>query len=285
VTKSDSGVQILWSDDHVSVHPWTLLKGAMPNATRSIPRDGQIPFDSTIAEKPREISYDAVMNETDSSGMAKLTNDIHVHGFCFVVDTPVTPEATEKLLEKIGPIRNTHYGGFYDFIPDQAMADTAYTNIALAAHTDTTYFSEPARLQAFHMLSHQQPPDYTPEEGELGGRSLLVDGFKAAEDLLSRDPASYSILQNTHIPWHASGNDGITIAPYKAFPVIETMDTGKRIRWNNGDRGVIDWRASRHWYHAAEKFDSFVKDPHNEYWFQLRPGRVLSKLMLIFASK
>jgi trimethyllysine dioxygenase len=203
-----------------------------------------------------------------------------VHGFCFVVDTPVTPESTEKLLEKIGPIRNTHYGGFYDFIPDQAMADTAYTNIALAAHTDTTYFSEPARLQAFHMLSHQQPSGYTPEEGELGGRSLLVDGFKAAEDLLSQDRASYSILQNTNIPWHASGNDGITIAPYKAFPVIETMDSGKRIRWNNGDRGVIDWRASRHWYRAAEKFDSLVKDSRNEYWFQLQPGRVLSELML-----
>jgi hypothetical protein len=94
VTKSDSGVEILCkglpyhksrilayllligSDDHVSVHSWTLLKGAMPYATRSIPRDGQIPFDSTIAEKPREVSYDAVMSEANSSGMAKLTNDI-----------------------------------------------------------------------------------------------------------------------------------------------------------------------------------------------------------------
>lgn len=31
-------------------------------------------------------------------------------GFCLVEGTPVTPEATEALLESIGPIRNTHYG-------------------------------------------------------------------------------------------------------------------------------------------------------------------------------
>ena len=33
-----------------------------------------------------------------------------VYGFCFVDDTPATPEATESLLAAIGPIRNTHYG-------------------------------------------------------------------------------------------------------------------------------------------------------------------------------
>lgn len=31
-------------------------------------------------------------------------------GFCLVEGTPATPEATEALLESIGPIRNTHYG-------------------------------------------------------------------------------------------------------------------------------------------------------------------------------
>lgn len=40
---------------------------------------------------------------------------------------------TEDLLEEIGPIRVTHYGGFYDFIPNLALADTAYTNLALPA--------------------------------------------------------------------------------------------------------------------------------------------------------
>jgi trimethyllysine dioxygenase len=58
------------------------------------------------------------------------------------------PSATEELLKSIAFIRETHYGGFYDFTADLASKDTAYTNIALEAHTDTTYFSDPAGLQA-----------------------------------------------------------------------------------------------------------------------------------------
>lgn len=55
-------------------------------------------------------------------------------GFAFVTGVPTdSAEATKKLLEKIAFIRETHYGGFYDFVPDLAHADTAYTTQALAA--------------------------------------------------------------------------------------------------------------------------------------------------------
>lgn len=77
---------------------------------------------------------------------------------------PATPDATQRLLEQIGPIRNTHYGtvilrscdtmlwrvftnafagGFYDFTSDLSSKDTAYTSESLEPHTDTTYFTDP----------------------------------------------------------------------------------------------------------------------------------------------
>jgi alpha-ketoglutarate-dependent taurine dioxygenase len=158
-------------------------------------------------------------------------------GFVFVEGTPFDDSIhTKNLLERIGPIRETHYGGFYDFIPDMAKADTAYTNIALAAHTDTTYFTDPAGLQAFHLLSH------TPSPGEptaSGGESLLVDGLNAARILKKEDPGFFKQLANQGLPWHASGNEGITITPDELFPVIELNALGVpvRIRWNADDRG------------------------------------------------
>ena len=77
------------------------------------------------------------------------------YGFCYIDNTPSPdPAPTEALLQRIAFIRETHYGGFYDFTADLASQDTAYTNIALEAHTDNTYFSDPAGLQAFHLLSH-----------------------------------------------------------------------------------------------------------------------------------
>lgn len=159
-------------------------------------------------------------------------------GLVFVEDTPFDDSIhTKRLLERIGPIRETHYGGFYDFIPDMAKADTAYTNIALAAHTDTTYFTDPAGLQAFHLLSHTPSPG---EPDAAGGESLLVDGFHAAKVLEKSSKGSYQTLCRMAIPWHASGNQGVTITPTKMFPVFSLGADGQtvhRVRWNADDRG------------------------------------------------
>jgi trimethyllysine dioxygenase len=189
-------------------------------------------------------------------------------------------------LEKIAFIRVTHYGGFYDFVPDLALADTAYTNLALPAHTDTTYFSDPAGLQAFHMLSHFPPAGIDPAMEELGGKSLLVDAFQAARILKQEDPAAYATLGKVKLPWHASGNKGITIAPDRRYPVLEIDEvTGElhRVRWNNDDRGVVpfDTKVSPdQWYDAARKWDSIIRRSSVEYWTQLSPGRPLSECSL-----
>lgn len=162
-----------------------------------------------------------------------------------------------------------------------AFGDTAYTNIALPAHTDTTYFTDPAGLQAFHMLSHEAPPGQS-AQGELGGKSLLVDGFYAADILKEEDPRAFEILSKVAIPRHASGNAGITISPDKRYPVFEIDETtGKlaRLRWNNDDRGVVPFTddvSPTEWYAAARKWDSIIQRPEVEYWVQLQPGQVLS---------
>lgn len=194
-----------------------------------------------------------------------------IWGFCYITKVDATPEATEELLRRIAFIRETHYGGFYDFTADLAKADTAYTNIALPAHTDNTYFSDPAGLQAFHLLSHT--------EGE-GGASLLVDGFKAAETLLEEDKEAYHVLATVNVNAHASGNKGISIQPYRGFPVLEhDVRQGNllRVRWNTPDRCGLELPMEEvdRWYAAARKFDAILKRKENEYWEQLQPGTVL----------
>lgn len=159
------------------------------------------------------------------------------------------------------------------------MADTAYTNIALPAHTDTTYFSEPAGLQAFHCLSHEAPPDHNPDE-PLGGESLLVDGFNAARIMKKESRHLYDVLKRTTIPWHASGNEGIAIAPDRPYPVLEIeRSTGnlQRIRWNNDDRGVVHVNDAEKWYQAAQLWNEIIRRKTSEYWFKLTPGTILSK--------
>ncbi|KAJ9151572.1 Trimethyllysine dioxygenase [Coniochaeta hoffmannii] len=283
----EGGLRVTWPDGHESQYPWRFISNYLDHDYQELDDPKPIFFDGKIAENPPSVDYNRVMLP-DDSGVAELLEKIKRHGFAFVDNTPYEdPQDTKRLLERISFIRETHYGGFYDFTPDLSMADTAYTNIALPAHTDTTYFTDPAGLQSFHLLSHTPAPGSAAapdgesgSEGPQGGASLLVDGFAVADDLKRNHPHLYKILAKVRLPWHASGNKGITIAPDKRYPVLELdQDTGElhRIRWNNDDRGVVPWDdeySPEQWYEAARVWDATLRS-HFQCWIQLEPGRVL----------
>ncbi|KAI4126679.1 MAG: hypothetical protein LQ347_004862, partial [Umbilicaria vellea] len=162
---------------------------------------------------------------------------------------------------------------FWDFTSDLSSADTAYTTLALAAHTDTTYFTDPCGLQLFHLLSHT--------DGS-GGASLLVDAFNAAATLKLEAPDAYEVLSTVTVPAHASGNEDVSIRPARAFPVLNhDRETGRlvQVRWNNDDRGTLCGDQGRigDWYLAARIWVDILRRERSEYWEQLRPGRPLSE--------
>lgn len=266
-----SDFRIEWSDGHTSVvsKQWLDFVVFGDKQAENV-RDASVStklWDASIKSSPPTVDYEEVMASDD--GVKQWLLKIREHGFCFVDSCPVDPEATEKLLEKIAFIRVTHYGGFYDFTADLASKDTAYTSIALGAHTDNTYFTDPAGLQAFHLLSHTDG---------CGGESLLVDGFKAAKLLQEQDPAAYTLLSTVPIHAHASGNDGISIQPSQPLPVLNHhATTGElmQVRWNPSDRSRICMPIAEtsKWYDAARKWEALLRSTEMEYWEQLRPGR------------
>ncbi|KAL6849429.1 hypothetical protein ACO1O0_008969 [Amphichorda felina] len=277
------GIRVTMSDGHNTFTPWRWIVQAVEPPFGYMHTPDRRLWDSNAwlqGSRP-EVTYEECMgHNTDRPirAMENLMRKIKKFGFCFVNNTPVTPEATEELLERIGPIRNTHYGGFYDFVPDLSSADTAYTNLALDPHTDTTYFSDPAGLQAFHMLSHDAPPGSSAEDGPLGGESILVDGFIVADRIRKFSPELYETLCEVPVAWHASGNADASITPDKLYPVIEREGPSTwpyRIRWNNDDRGVVPLEHADKWYQAARKWALMVQSPKHQYRFQLRPGSVL----------
>jgi trimethyllysine dioxygenase len=241
---------VTWNDGHKSQYSkaWLAASGEK-HSSRSAERQGMVDMElwagKDIKQAPPTVEYDTVMKTDD--GLKDWLHTIRKYGFCYVENTPVTPEATEKLLERISFIRPTHYGGFYDFTADLAKGDTAYTQLGIGAHTDNTYFSDPAGLQVFHLLSH---PD-----GE-GGASQLVDGFAAARQLQKEDRDAYQLLGRARIHAHASGNEDSSIQPYQAFPTLVHDPQGGQlvqVRWNTTDRAAIDlpMEDMQSWYNAA----------------------------------
>ncbi|RPB11561.1 Trimethyllysine dioxygenase [Morchella conica CCBAS932] len=272
VEATETGMQISWKNGHKSFFTWEWLHlhSYNPRLERYLSPQFKL-WGSEITECPPEVEYESVM-ETEK-GVAEWTRKIYIYGFCYINGVPVNPDATKALIERIAHIQHTHYGGFWSFTSDLASKDTAYTSLPLSAHTDTTYFSSPAGLQLFHLLSHT---------GGTGGQTLLVDGFRAAKLLRDEDPTSYRILSNTRIPAHSSGNNGISIQPYAPFPVLNHHPVNGelfQVRWNNDDRATMDrWNDPDEveaFYDAIRSWNEVLKRRESEYWEQLVPGKAL----------
>ncbi|KAF9526372.1 hypothetical protein CPB83DRAFT_466620 [Crepidotus variabilis] len=274
VNAKPSGLEVVWPDkvSHVSFYPWTWLQENSydPPLNQHKPYNEKILWGSKIQKSPPTITYEEVMAE-DQQGLYKWLLNIHKFGFSFVSGVPATPEATEELAKKIGFIRETQYGKFWDFTADLAKGDTAYTTLALGAHTDNTYFSDPCGLQLFHLLSHTDG---------TGGATLLVDGFYAASILKELHPEAHHLLSTIPVPAHAAGEQDAlyTPSPQTGYPVLgHNTVTGelRQVRWNNDDRSVMkDLSADvvEKWYDAIRQWNKTITSSDSEYWVQLQPG-------------
>ncbi|KAH9846230.1 mitochondrial protein [Lenzites betulinus] len=270
VQSRPEGLEVQWpsSQPHTSLYPWSWLRHnsydppmARPPATE------KILWGSKILQDPPTVTYAEAMAE-DSRGLFKWLSNVDKFGFCFVSGVPATPEATEELSRRIAFIRETQYGTFWDFTSDLAKGDTAYTTLALGAHTDTTYFTDPCGLQLFHLLEHS---------GGTGGATLLVDGFYVASILKELHPEAYELLSTVPVPTHAAGEPDALFTPStRDTPVLKhEEDALVQVRWNNDDRSVLrDLRPDQveAWYDAIRVWYKLLTSPDSEYWVQLSPG-------------
>jgi len=268
------GLEVIWNtaDQHASLYPWAWLKANSydpPLPEKSSGATAKVLWGSEISKAPPTVAYEDVMN--GDAGLHKWLSNIDRFGFSFISGVPATPEATEEMSERIGFIRETQYGRFWDFTSDLAKGDTAYTTLALGAHTDNTYFTDPCGLQLFHLLEHT---------GGTGGATLLVDGFHVASILKEQHPGAYRLLSEVPIPAHAAGEPSALYrpTPVRGYPTLGHNLTTKaltQVRWNNDDRSVMNHLEAgivEEWYDAIRLWNAALRSAESEYWVQLQPG-------------
>ncbi|KAJ9503214.1 hypothetical protein H2202_001368 [Exophiala xenobiotica] len=316
IEPTPDGLQITWPASpaqHTSLYSWSWLE-THPPFTQSKPsssstatsRGNNPPSRRWTATTPSSgpdpiprVPYDAIMStseETNSgpnSGPTLRTflSAIHTSGLCFIPSTPPTPSATQSLIERISHIRATHYGGFWDFTSEANPIDTAYTNDPLPPHTDTTYFTDPAGLQLFHLLSHTSLTD--PSQPGQGGESTFVDGFAAAHYLYTHHPQHYRSLATYPVTSAAlgapEGSFVNTASSLQGYPVLNhsspnpsitspSPTTLVQIRWNNLDRmaprtpSFPNHTALKNWYAAAREWARILESPDFLITVKLQPG-------------
>jgi trimethyllysine dioxygenase len=189
------------------------------------------------------------------------------YGLALLNEVEPTLEFTEKLAKQFAYIRETVFGGLWDFSNDMAHGDTAYTNVGIGPHTDGTYSLDPPGLQLLHCIAF---------DGE-GGENIFVDGFKVAELIRVQDPQAFDTLTQVAVPG-AYIDEGVVLRA--EHPVIRLHSDGsiKQICFNNFDRAPFQLATAEEeaaFYHAYGLFHKLINDPAMQITIQMRPGNAV----------
>ncbi|PVU99278.1 hypothetical protein BB560_005530, partial [Smittium megazygosporum] len=286
-TVSDGSLVVEWDNGaHKSVFPLAWLKKHSYDQKFTSTQQPKLKlWGSELENKIPSVPYDKVMN-TDE-GLFEWLQNISIYGLCAVSGVPPNGNVlflfdsffyylytcdTRKVLERIGPIRETHYGGFWEFTSGFEHGDLAYSTVNLPAHTDNTYYTDPAGLQLFHLLAMKGK----------GGEQVYVDGFNVAKQLKDLYPEAYETLSNLGTWANQAGDNEVFLRPSPGpYSVLNHDKAGNlfQVRYNNEDRSIINnlsFEEVPKYYSAIRKWMKLVRDPKNELIVPLKPGYLIA---------
>ena len=242
---TSSGRPVSWGAAGLSVQrlPWTDRQDleAWQAITRALVRDGLAIVDGL-----------AVGNDAEGPGATGTGADI--------VD----------VANLWGPVRETNYGEIFHVRAEANPTNLAFTPRALNVHTDNPYRRPVPGYQLLHCLV----------ASDVGGVTVLVDGFRAAELLRGEEPGAFELLSTRSVPFRWSG-DGFDLR--NRGPLIEVEEGGpeagaiRAVRYNNRSAAPFDqpFDEMTAFYEAFRTFAQLLHREDLEYRFTLAPGECL----------
>ena len=259
-------LEISWTDGHVSRFASDYLhRRRYDDEAR---RDRLPPLDlwssDSIRRRLPEADYHAVMSDDASLLDYHLT--VRNTGFVIMRNVPIRDWVCEEVARRTAFTRETNFGRNFEVISRPNPNNQAYTHDALLAHTDLANREMPPGVQFLHCL----------EFGATGGKSLLVDGFHAAEQLRAVDPQAWEVLTRVGLPFRF--HDADCDVRWKGTPIALDAD-GRyhEVRYNPGLGAALDVPATqvKQVYRALHAFAARLKDPANVLQFKLQAGDMM----------
>src|SRR5262249_34395675 len=112
--------------------------------------------------------------------------------------------------------------------------------------------------------------------GAAGGDRVLVDGFRAAEELHRRQAEDFALLARLPLPFHFAD----AAADLRAATPVISLDfegTVTAVHFNNRSMAALDLPAEDilPWYRAYRRFAAILREPAGELRLRLEPGDLL----------
>ncbi|KAK5677568.1 hypothetical protein LTS10_010140 [Elasticomyces elasticus] len=239
---------------------------------------------------PDTVTYDAYMS--DDTALYRVLLMLRTHGLLFLTNVPESSDSVSKIVERIGPLKNTFYGSTWDVRSVPQAKNVAYTAQDLGFHMDLLYMQQPPHLQFLHCI----------RSSSAGGASLFTDSLRAANELWRIDKKAFHVLATQPLGFHYNHAEEYY---HQSRKVIELSPTGmgnlesamkgevpysegwlRRVSWappfqaplsESGPYATaaklsgLNYNVLR-WHKAARKFDALVQKPEGVYERMMKPG-------------
>jgi len=177
-----------------------------------------------------------------NASLKKVLYDLAIYGVHLVTDMPQTAKETEEFIRsRLGPPRETFYGGMWDTAPrKENVNDTAYTYDALDPHTDTCYLIDSPGLQCFNCVA---------QDPGVGGKTRLVDSETVVNILRADHPATFKFFTDTSLVFHHT-EKGLNARVCAPVITVEPDGSLKQFRYNEYDMAPLNYLSE----HAIDEF-------------------------------
>lgn len=231
---------------------------------------------STNPESPPEPqSWHAKLNKRPEFDWDTLNNPDHMkdmlesyftHGYCVMQNTPTERDSLKTMARRFGYLRETNFGELFNVETKPNPSDIAYTDAALASHTDNPYREPVPGIQFLHCLSNEVS----------GGLSTLVDGMAIAERLVDEAPEQAKILEDVTVRFRYEGPSAIL---EHHGPIIERDHRGhiRHIRLSSRLDYVpaLDPKTLSLFYAGRRRLHEMSNSDEFQINFPFRPGTLL----------
>ncbi len=255
-------LRLRFSDAHRTRFPLATLRKA-DEVSKSDTPDDLILWDAGLATLP-EADFAAAL-ESDERLLAMLEH-LRRYGFVRVRAVPNDEDGMQALIDRIGPLRRTNWGGIADVKSVPQAYDLTMTQRGLEPHTDNPYRDPIPGYIWLHCLTNAAE----------GGDSTLVDGFMAARRLREESPEHFECL--TQLATEFLYTDDTTHLESEG-PLIELDSLGqlRRVRFSNRTERVPahDPDVLERYYAARQRFYELITSDELTVHLKLDPGEML----------
>ncbi len=259
-----------WNDGHRStfdVEHLMALADAGQGRRPALPPPRR--FDAT--HRPARFDLDTLA--PGSIAHHDLLDTVAIEGMALVENLPASDDATETLARLFGRIRDTDFGRVFDIVTEPEAWTLSQSSLGQDPHNDDPYRYTPSGFTVLHCR----------RAATGGGESILVDGFKVADDIRRSDPEAFDLLASISIPYvrhrTTAVDQGEDVHMIAYAPVITTDAGGEvmGIRFHERSTGVFDLDPAvvDRYYLAFRAFAAGVRSPDNQFLHKLIGGQAI----------